>query len=116
VTAAPPARRLLRVGPFAAVALFSIVVLFSPASAAPPLVAGLDKLVHLGLFAALALTGRWAGLRPVALAGCLAGYAVGSEVLQGLLPLGRTADVLDGLVDLVGVALGLVAAARLVRS
>jgi VanZ family protein len=116
VTAAPTAHRLRRVGPFAAVVLFSLVVLFSPASATPPLVAGLDKLVHLGLFAALALTGRWARLRPVGLAGWLAGYAVASEVLQGVLPLGRTADVLDGLVDLIGVALGLVTAARLVRA
>jgi VanZ family protein len=95
--------------PFAAVVLASLFVLFAPASATPSgLPTGADKVVHLVLFAALAWTGRRAGLPVTGLAIGLVGYAVASEVLQGLLPLGRTADPLDAVVDVVGVALGLV--------
>jgi VanZ family protein len=97
------ARRLL----FAAVVLLSVVVLFTPSSRTPTLLPGLDKVVHLGLFATLALTGRLAGLPRAGLALGLAAYAGMSEVLQALLPLGRTADVRDAAADLVGVALGL---------
>jgi VanZ family protein len=104
------ARRLLTQGPFAAVVLLSIIVLFTPGSATPTLYPGLDKLAHLSLFAALALTGRRAGLPAAGLAGGLVAYAVGSEVLQGVLPIGRDAEVLDALTDAVGVALGMLAA------
>ena len=45
----------------------SLVVLFIPASDTPQLLPGLDKVVHLVLFAALALSGRWAGLPPMPL-------------------------------------------------
>jgi len=101
--------------PFSAVVLASLVVLFAPASATPSaLPPGVDKVVHLALFAALAYTcpvdRRRAGLPVVGLAAGLVAYAVGSEVLQGVLPLGRTADPLDAAVDVVGVAVGLVAA------
>ena len=101
--------RLRTQGPFAVVVLLSLVVLFAPGSATPTLYPGLDKVVHLGLFAALALTGRWAGVPATRLACGLVAYAVGSEMLQGVLPIGRDAEVLDALVDVVGVALGLVA-------
>lgn len=102
--------------PFAVVVLASLVVLFAPASATPStLPPGTDKVVHLAMFAALAWTGRRAGFPVAGLAIGLAVYAAGSEVLQGLLPLGRTPDPLDALVDVVGVALGLAAALRSVR-
>ena len=104
------ARRLLERGPFAAVVLLSVIVLFAPGSATPTLYPGLDKLVHLSLFAALALTGRWAGLPTTRLAAGLVVYAGMSEVLQGVLPIGRDAEVLDALTDAVGVALGVLAA------
>jgi len=105
--------RLRTAGPFAAVVVASLFVLFNPASATPTVWPGLDKLVHLTLFAALALTGRRAGLLPVGLTAGLVAYAGASEVLQGVLPSGRSADPVDALVDVVGVALGLVAARRL---
>ncbi|WP_347057533.1 hypothetical protein ABC795_12605 [Blastococcus sp. HT6-30] len=38
----------------------------------------------------------------------LALYAVGSELVQGLTPLARSASVADGAADLAGVAVGLV--------
>ena len=37
-------------------------------------------------------------------------YATGSEVLQSALPIGRSPDPLDALIDTVGIALGFVAA------
>ena len=97
--------------------LVSLVVLFAPASATPStLPPGVDKAVHLALFAALAWTGRRAGLPVPALAVGLIAYAVGSEVLQGLLPIGRSPDPLDVVADTVGVAVGLVAARRLIHT
>ena len=103
--------------PFAAMVLISLVVLFAPASATPSTwPPGVDKVVHLALFAALAWTGRRANLPVPALAVGLVAYAVGSEVLQGLLPIGRSPDPLDAVADTIGVAVGLVAARRLART
>jgi VanZ family protein len=68
------------------------------------------------LFALLTWTGRRAGLPTVGLGAALLAYAGLSEVLQGVLPLGRSADVLDALVDVAGVALGLMVARRPVRT
>ena len=102
-----------RLALFGALVAVSLVVLFIPASDTPQLLPGLDKVVHLVLFAALALSGRWAGLPPVPLGIGLVAYAGASEVLQGVLQSGRSADPVDALVDVVGVALGLVAARRL---
>jgi hypothetical protein len=96
------ARRL----PFVGAVLVSLVVLFTPASDVPSGFPGSDKLVHVAVFAALALTGRLAGLPRAGLVAGLVAYAVGSEVLQGLLPLGRSPDVVDVLADGMGVALG----------
>jgi hypothetical protein len=70
-------RRLLTQGPLTVVVLLSLVVLFAPGSATPTLYPGLDKLVHLGLFAALALTGRWARVPLARLAGGLVAYPAG---------------------------------------
>ena len=105
------ARRAL----FGALVAVSLVVLFTPASDTPQLMPGLDKVVHLGLCAGLALSGRWAGFAAVPLGIGLVAYAGASEVLQGVLPLGRSGDPVDALVDVVGIALGLVAARRLAR-
>ncbi|HEX2075926.1 MAG TPA: VanZ family protein [Geodermatophilus sp.] len=89
--------------------LVSLAVLFAPAGDVPAAPPGVDKLVHAVLFAALALTGRWAGVRAGLLAALLVGYAAVSEVLQGLAVLGRTGSVADWVADVVGAALGLVA-------
>src|SRR3954468_23716997 len=99
------ARRMLTgLGPFSAVVLVSFVVLFAPESATPStLPPGIDKVIHLALFAALAWTGRRAGLPVVGLASGLMLYAAGSEVLQGALPIGRSPDPLDALIDTVGI-------------
>ena len=94
-------------GAFAVVVLVSLAVLLAPASDVPSAPPGVDKLVHATLFAALALTGRWAGIRAVALSLLLVGYAVTSELIQGLTPLERSASVADGLADVVGICIGL---------
>jgi VanZ family protein len=97
--------------PFAAVVLVSLVVLFAPQSATPStLPPGTDKIIHMALFVALAWTGRRAGLPVVGLAIGLVTYAVGSEVLQGALPIGRSPDSVDAVVDTIGIAVGLIAA------
>jgi VanZ family protein len=97
----------VRVQPFVLAVLLSLVVLFTPASGVPTAPPGTDKIVHLLVFALLAWTGRTAGIRPWPLLAGLAAYAVASEVLQGLLPIGRSGDVLDGLTDVAGALLGL---------
>ena len=94
---------------FALALLVSAVVLFLPASGVPTAPAGTDKLVHLLVFAALAVTGRWAAVGPVPLGLGLLVYAGLSEVVQGTAPLGRSASLADGAFDAMGVALGLLA-------
>ena len=107
--------RLAR-GAFAAVVVVSLVVLFAPAGDVPGAPPGVDKLVHAGLFLALAMTGRWAGSRPVVLGPVLVGYAAASEVLQGLEAIGRTASVVDWIADVMGVLAGLLLWTWLVRT
>jgi len=102
---------LTGLAPFATVVLVSLVVLFAPQSATPStLPPGTDKVIHMALFAALAWTGRRAGLPVVGLAIGLVTYAVGSEVLQGALPIGRSPDAVDAVVDTAGIAVGFIAA------
>jgi hypothetical protein len=90
---------------FAVAVLVSLAVLFAPADDVPFAPAGVDKLVHGALFAALALTGRWAGIGRTVLAPVLVLYAAVSEVLQGMI--GRDAAVGDWVADVGGLLLGL---------
>ena len=108
--APPPALAVhgaLARGAFAVGVLVSLAVLFAPASDVPSAPAGVDKVVHLALFAALAAGGRWAGIGARALAVLLLGYAALSEVVQGLPALGRSTSLADWGADAVGVLLGL---------
>jgi VanZ family protein len=92
--------------PFAAVVLLSLWALFSPGSTVPAGPPYSDKLVHTLLFAALAVTGLRAGLRPIPLVLGLTAYAAASELLQAILPIHRDGDLADAAVDVLGVALG----------
>jgi hypothetical protein len=94
-------------GAFAVVVLLSLAVLFAPSSDVPSAPAGVDKLVHVALFAALAFSGRWAGLTTRALAPLLIGYAAVSEALQGLAVIDRSVSAADWVADVAGVLLGL---------
>ncbi|WP_394616480.1 VanZ family protein [Lentzea sp. JNUCC 0626] len=94
-----------RVLPFVIAALPSVVVLFTPESGVPSSPPGTDKVVHTLLFALLAFTGLYAKIPRVLL--WLVLYAGLSEVLQQLItPLHRSGDVLDALVDVLGIGLG----------
>jgi hypothetical protein len=91
-------------GAFAVAVLISLAVLFAPAGDVPYAPAGVDKLVHASLFAALVLTGRWAGTGRVVLVPLLVLYGAASEVIQGAI--GRDAAIGDWLADLAGILLG----------
>ena len=94
-------------GAFAVAVLASLAILFAPGSDVPPSPPGVDKLVHAGLFLALAVTGRWAGVRRGALAVLLPLYAAASELIQAIPALHRDATLGDWLADVVGALLGL---------
>lgn len=97
----------LRRGVFALLLGLSLAMFLTPGgsvSASAPN----DKLVHLLTFAALAVSGRWAGVAPVRLGLGLAAYAGVTEVLQSVLPVDRNGDVRDLAADVAGVLLGLV--------
>ena len=94
-------------GVFAVVVLVSLAVLFAPADDVPSSPPGVDKLVHLLLFAALAVSGRWAGARAGVLGALLVLYAAVSEVVLGLSALERSASVADWVADAIGVLAGL---------
>jgi hypothetical protein len=94
-------------GLFAVVVLVSLAVLFAPGSDVPMAPPGVDKAIHAGLFAGLAVSGRWAGVGRGVLTGLLVGYAAVSEVVQELSPLERTGSVADLLFDVLGILLGL---------
>jgi hypothetical protein len=70
----------------------------------------IDKVGHFGIFALVAVTGRWAGIRVRWLAPVLLVQAVGSEIVQGTLESnGRDGSAFDALADIVGVVAGLCA-------
>jgi VanZ family protein len=102
-------------GAFAVAVLISLAVLFAPPSDVPDSPPGVDKVVHAVLFLLLAVTGRWAGVGRAVLAAVLVLYAAGSEVVQGLDLVGRSASVADWLADVVGVLAGLALWAAVTR-
>jgi VanZ family protein len=95
-------------GTFAVVVLLSLAILLAPGSDVPPSPPGVDKLVHGGLFLALAVSGRWAGVRWRVLAVLLPVYAAASELLQTIPALHRDGTIGDWLADTVGAVIGLV--------
>ena len=102
-------------GAFAVAVLVSLAVLVAPASDVPSAPPGVDKIVHVGLFLVLELTGRWAGIRQSLLGAALVGYAVVSELVQGLTPLNRSMTVGDWLADVAGIVAGLALWALILR-
>ena len=94
-------------GAFAVAVLVSLAVLFAPPSDVPSSPPGVDKVVHFSLFAVLALTGRWAGVRRTVLAVGLVLYAAVSELLQGTDLVDRDASVADLVADSAGGVVGL---------
>ena len=111
-----PSNRGRATAAFAAVAVLSLVVLFSPSSPSPSWeFPHLDKVVHVSLFALLAGTARWRfGALPAVLL-AVAAYAPLSELVQGYVLPERSADWHDVVADLSGVLLGWLVASRLLR-
>jgi VanZ family protein len=93
--------------PFGGFLVLSLFAFFLPAPTMPSGPPVSDKFEHAAIFFLLAVTGRFAGHRTDALLIGLLGYAVVSEVLQAVLPVGRSGDPADAFADAVGVVLGL---------
>ena len=93
-------------GAFGVVVVLSAYVLLAPDDGTPSVLPDLDKLVHVLLFAALAFTGRRAGLPLGPLVAGLVLYAGGSELLQGTELLGRSRSGWDAMADAAGIAVG----------
>lgn len=94
-------------GVFAVAVLVSLAVLFAPGPAVPSAPTGVDKVVHVTLFAALAVTGRWAGIGRGVLATLLPLYAAVSELLQEIPALQRDGSLGDLVADVAGALVGL---------
>jgi VanZ family protein len=83
-----------------------LIVLYSPVTPAGPPITGLDKLVHLCVFAAPALAALLAGISARWVVAILLLHAPISELIQHFAVPSRTGDVLDVLADFSGVAIG----------
>jgi hypothetical protein len=92
----------------AAVAV-QLITLYSPEVLGAPQITGLDKVVHLAVFAAPALAALLAGLSAPWALGILAVHAPVSELVQHFALSRRSGDVFDMVADLAGVALGALA-------
>jgi VanZ family protein len=98
-------RRLL-----AAAVLVQLVVLYAPRAPSTAGLPGVDKVVHVAVFAAVAVTARRCRLPVLPVGLVLLAHAALSEVLQHAVLPGRSGDVLDVVADAAGVALGLLLA------
>ena len=94
---------------FGAVLAVQLIVVYAPQGPGGPQIAGLDKLVHLVIFALPVLAALMAGLRAPWVLGILAVHAPVSELVQHFALPRRTGDLLDMVADLAGVALGYLA-------
>lgn len=101
--------------PLAVTTVIVLVMLFSPGSTVPSGPQNSDKVTHALMFAALAVTSRYARVGVAWTAAWLLVFAGLSEVLQGALPIQRSCSVWDAAADAVGIALGLVVARVLAR-
>lgn len=99
-----------------ALTVVALVMLLSPASATPSGPEHADKVVHALLFAALAVASRYARMTPQITVLWLAAFGAITEILQGVLPIGRQGSLWDLFADVVGVAIGLTAQSAIMRS
>jgi len=107
---------MVRRGIFGVALVVHLVALYTPKS--PPLpssVIGVDKLVHIALFAVVLYTGVRAGLPLRLLVPALLANAVVSELAQYLFLARRSGDVWDAVADAIGVGLAYLVLRRLDR-
>jgi hypothetical protein len=83
-----------------------LIALYSPEVVGGPQIPGLDKVVHISIFAAPALAALMAGVAAPWALGILAVHAPVSELIQHSALSHRSGDVRDMLADFMGVALG----------
>jgi hypothetical protein len=93
----------LALGVALAVQLYAV---YAPSGPGGPEVDGLDKVIHVLIFAAPAAAALMVGIRARWALGLLALHAPVSELIQHLVLPHRSGDVLDVMADLGGVALG----------
>ena len=91
---------------FLVVVAVHLAALYWPRVSVQGPVAWTDKVVHVTLFAAPALVGLLAGVRPAYLLVPLALHAPVSELLQHAVLPNRSGDVWDAVADLSGVVVG----------
>ena len=91
----------------------NLVVLYWPGPVSDGGIPFADKIVHVGIFAVVAVAGVRAGVPLAWLAGLLAVHAVSSELVQHWLLANRSGDPADVAADLLGVGLGLAVAWKL---
>ncbi len=94
---------------FSAAVIWTIIMLIGcllPGPDVPPVITMNDKFTHVGIFILFAVLWSLSGRRPVwvILAGLFFGILI--EVLQGALPIHRSADVQDAIADLIGTLIG----------
>jgi VanZ family protein len=105
-TGVRPATRRVFGGLAVLALLLQLVVLYAPSAPGEPLFPGDDKVVHVVVFAVPVLLLLLAGAPARGVVVVLALHAVASEVVQGALLPDRSADPLDVVADLLGVAVG----------
>jgi hypothetical protein len=86
-----------------------LIALYSPHTPAGPQIAGLDKVVHICIFAGPALAALMAGISAPWALGILAMHGPLSELVQHFALPHRSGDVFDAMADLLGVGLGALA-------
>ena len=105
----PRPSRLLWRWAFGAAVVVQLIALYVPDAPAGPEIIGLDKVVHVSIFAAPALAALMVGLRARWALGILAVHAPISELIQHFFLTPRSGDVFDAVADLSGVLLGAMA-------
>ena len=106
-TGAPVLRRnRLWLVAFGVALAVQLIAVYSPQGPGGPQITGLDKVVHVLIFAGPVLAALMAGLSAPWVIGILAVHAPVSELIQHFALPHRTGDVFDMMADLVGVAVG----------
>jgi hypothetical protein len=95
---------------FTGAVLVNLVVLYWPRAVAGGQLPYVDKVVHLVVFGAVALTGVWVGLPVRWLVVVLVLHAVTSELVQHFWIPARSGDPADAVADILGVVVGVAAA------
>ena len=91
----------------------NLVVLYWPRPVSDGGILYADKVVHVAIFAVVAVTGVRAEVPLAWLVGLLVVHAVSSEVAQHWLLVNRSGDPADVVADLVGVVVGVVGGMKL---